>query len=93
MSRYHIHLAAQTGLGDLEEVGGIFAAELDLVADLIELRNSNFTGLIVSVGYPNRVNPLVDKVRGLFQHGSCQHYNTGCAITNLLILRPGKLDQ
>ena len=90
---WHVHLAAQAGLGNLEQVAGILAGEGDFVTNLVELCNSDLTGLVVSISYPNGVNSLIDQFRGLLQHGRSQHYDTGCAITDFLILRLRKLDK
>lgn len=89
----NVHLATQTGLGDLDQVGGVIPAERDGVADLIKLRNGNFTSLVEAIGNSDGMDSLIDKIGGLLQHGRSEDDDTGCSITNLFILGFRELNQ
>ena len=86
-------LRPQTCLCDLEELLGVLLGEVDLVADLVEAGHGNLAGLVVSVCYPDGVNALVNEVCSLTEQCASQYYDTCCAVTNLVILRLGQLDE
>lgn len=93
MLMFNLHLAAQAGLGNLEKVAGIVECEGNFVADLVQLCHGDLARLVITVGYPNRVDTLVNQLRSLLQHGRRQNHHTRCAITDFLVLGFRKLDQ
>lgn len=86
-------LGAQTCLCDLEQLLGVLLGEVDLVTDLVEAGHGDLAGLVVAVCYPDGVDTLINEVCGLAEQCACQHYNTCCAVTNLVILGLGQLNE
>lgn len=87
------NFAAQTRLCDLEQLLDIVLGKGDLVADLVQPCYSDLACLVVSVGYPNRVDALVDEVCRLLKKRAGQYYHTCCAVADLVVLRFGEFDE
>lgn len=80
------NLAAQTCARNLDQVLCVLLAELDRVGNLVKLGDGNVAGLVVAVGDADGVDALVDQLGRLLEQRTGQDNDTGCSVTNLVVL-------
>lgn len=80
------NLAAQAGLGDLDETLLVLARKVNGVGDAVELGTGNVAGLVVAVCYADGVDAPADELGGLVEQGAGEDDDAGGAVSNLVVL-------
>ena len=71
----------------------VILEDVKLLLDLINTSDSNIASLLEAVGNFERVDALIQKFLSLLKDCTSEDDNTGCSITDLVILRSRQLCQ
>ena len=71
----------------------IILLDIDWLLYSFYLLDCYITALFKAISYLQGVDTLVQQLLGLLQQGSCQHHHTCGSITDLVVLRIGKVNQ
>jgi len=77
----------------LSQIFVIVLVNIQWFLDLIELFDGNVTSCLKTVGNLKWMDTLIEKLLGLFEDSSSQNDNTGCSISDFIILRCRELDK
>ena len=86
-------LGAESGDGTLSEELVIVLLDVDLLLNLVNALNSNVTSSLEAVGNLQGVATLVEEFLSLVKEGAGQNDDTSGTVTDLIVLRLGKLDE
>jgi len=86
-------LGSESGLSTLSKVGVVVLGNVNFLSNLVQVGDSDVTGLFESVGDFQWVKTLVEQLLGLLQDSSGKDDDTSGTISNFVILGGGKLHQ
>jgi hypothetical protein len=87
------NLRSESGSSALSEFGVVVFLDVQLLLDVTDSLDSDVTSLIETISNLEGVNTLLEELLGLFEDSSSQDDNTGGTVTDLIVLRGGKLGQ
>ena len=87
------NLWAKGGHCCINQVLVIICHDIQVVTDFFESFERNIASFFVSISDFKRMEAFIDKNKGVFQQGASEDNNTGCTITDFVILGFRKLNQ
>jgi hypothetical protein len=87
------NLRSEGGSSALSEFGVVVFLDVELLLDVTDSLDSDVTSLVETISNLEGVDTLLEELLGLLEDGSSQDDNTSGTVTDLIVLRGGKLGQ